>query len=144
MQDTVQTNAEEIGGGGEGSLITKPEEVPITKAPEKKERITKTRRLAKKKELDSSKNLAKISKELERHTNQLARIEKAIMPLQKSINKIDKQSNTMKQLYTKITQLQSNTHSTSNIKQTQGAKGKKKGKNLAHGKSRKRNLKGRR
>jgi hypothetical protein len=127
LRETVQTNVEEIGGGGEGSLITQPEEVPITEAPKKKERITKTRRLAKKKESDSSENMAKISKELERQTNQLARIEKAVMPLQKSINKIDKKSNTVKQLHTKITQLQRKIYSTRNIKQIQGTKKKKKG-----------------
>ena len=131
----MQTNAEEIGGGGEGSLITKPEEVPITKTPEKKEPRTKTGQVAKKKESDSSKNMAKISKELERQANQLARIEKAITPLQKSINKIDKQSNTIKQLYTLITQLQRNIHSTKNIKQSQGTKRKKKEKSLARGRS---------
>lgn len=42
LQQTIQTNAEEIGGGGEGSLIARPQEIPITEAPKKKQRIAKT------------------------------------------------------------------------------------------------------
>lgn len=33
LQQTIQTNAEEIGGGGEASLITRPEEEPIMLEP---------------------------------------------------------------------------------------------------------------
>jgi prefoldin subunit 5 len=39
-------------------------------------------------------------------SKQLARIEKVIQSLQNSFNKIDRQSNTMKQLYGTVTQLQ--------------------------------------
>jgi hypothetical protein len=140
LQQTIQTNAEEIGGGGEGSLITRPEEVPVTEAPKKKERIAKAKKpIVKKIGPDSSRSMVKISKELEKQTNQLARIEKIILPLQRSVNRIDKQSNTMKQLYSTITQLQKQIHSTNNRKQTQGIQ-KKRGKN----RSKKRSLKGRR
>ena len=48
----------------------------------------------------------KISKQLERQAAQLARIEKVVLPLQKSFNRIDKQSNTIKQPYSEVTQLQ--------------------------------------
>jgi hypothetical protein len=39
LQQSVQTKAEEIGGGGEGSLITRLEVLPFTEAPQKNERI---------------------------------------------------------------------------------------------------------
>lgn len=134
---TVQTNAEQIGRGGEGSLITGPEE--ITEAPQKNEMIVKTKRPTAKTEPNSGTNIAKISKQLERQANQLTRIEKVILPLQKSVDKIDKQSNTIKQLYGMITQLQKQIRSTNNRKQSQGIQNKR-------GKSRlkKRSLKGRR
>jgi hypothetical protein len=107
LQQTIQTNVEEIGGGGEASLITRPEEEPITGALQRRERIAKARRPTTKRESDSSMDIAKISKQLEGQSKQLARIEKVILPpLQKSINKIDKQSSTIKQLYNMVTQLQ--------------------------------------
>ena len=68
----------------------------------------KERAATKKKE--SNNNLATISKQLEKQANHLVRIEKLIQPLQKSFNKIDKQSNTIKQLYTILTQLQRQMH----------------------------------
>ena len=125
LQQTIQTKAEEIGGGGEGSLITRPEEVPITEAPKKKEWIAKAKHSSMKREPDSSKSMVKISKQLERQANQLARIEKAILPLQKSVNRIDKQSNTIKQLYIQATQLQRQIRSTKNRKQNHGIQNKK-------------------
>jgi hypothetical protein len=36
LQHTIQTNVEELGGGGEGSLITGPEEIPITEPRRKR------------------------------------------------------------------------------------------------------------
>jgi hypothetical protein len=68
----------------------------------------KARAATKKKE--SNNNLATISRQLEKQANHLVRIEKLIQPLQKSFNKIDKQSNTIKQLYTILTQLQRQMH----------------------------------
>jgi hypothetical protein len=64
LQQKIQTKAEEIGGGGEGSLITRPEEVPINEAP--------------KRESDFTKSDVNISKQLERQADQLARIEKVL------------------------------------------------------------------
>ena len=66
-----------------------------------------------------------ISKQLERHATQLAGIEKVVLPLQKSVNKMDKQSNTIKQLYTRVIQLQRQIRSTKNRKQDQGSQKKK-------------------
>jgi exonuclease VII small subunit len=134
LQHTIQTKVEEIGGGGEGSLITRPEEVPITEVPRKKEQVEKANRPNTKKEQDSSKNMEKISKELERHANRLTRIEKVILPLERSVNKIDKQSNTIKQLHTKVTQLQKQ------IRSTKNRAAQKKGKNLVS-RSKRRSLK---
>jgi hypothetical protein len=125
LQQSVQTKAEEIGGGGEGSLITRPEEVPITEAPQKNERIVKTKRPTVKREPDYGTNIAKISKQLERQANQLTRIEKVILPLQRSVNRIDKQSNTIKQIYSKVIQLQRQIRSTKSGKQNQGSQKKK-------------------
>jgi hypothetical protein len=126
LQQTIQTKAEEIGGGGEGSLITKLEEVPIIEPPKKKERIVKAKQpTVKKIETDSSISMVKISKQLERQANQLARIEKVVLPLQRSVNKMDKQSNTIKQLYTRVIQLQRHILSTKNRKQDQGSQKKK-------------------
>lgn len=98
MQQTVQTNVEEIGGGGEGSLITRPEEVPITEAQKENERMAKAKRPSVKRESNYNNGMVNISKQLERQATHLARIEKMILPLQKSVGKIDKQSNTIKQL----------------------------------------------
>jgi hypothetical protein len=50
--------------------------------------------------------MEKMSKQLESQANRLTRIEKIILPLQRSVDKIDKLSNTIKQLYAKVTQLQ--------------------------------------
>jgi hypothetical protein len=143
LQGTVQTKAEEIGGG-EGSLITRPEEAPITEVPRKKEQIERTKRPPMKREPNSSKIMINISKQLERQAAQLARIEKVVLPLQKSVDRIDKQSNTIKQLYSDVTQLQRQIRSTKNRKQNQGIQKKRRGKNLASSKSKKRSLKGRR
>jgi hypothetical protein len=113
LQERVQAKAEAIGGGSrggeEGSLITKPEEeIPATEDTKQRGRTMKkslkARAATRKKE--SNNNLATISKRLEKQSDQLARIEKLIQPLQKSFNKIDKQSNTIKKLYTIVTQLQ--------------------------------------
>jgi hypothetical protein len=125
LQQTVQTNAEEIGRGGEGSLITRPEEVPFTKAPMNKERTAKAKRSRVKRESNSNKGMVNISKQLERQANQLIRIEKVVLPLQRSINKIEKQSSTIKQIYTEVTQLQRQIRSTKNQKQNHGSHKKK-------------------
>ncbi len=113
LQERVQAKAEDIAGGGEASLLTKPEEeVPITDkqyqftTKEKKtKKPSKAKVLTKKKESDNA-NLTGISKQLEKHSNQLVRIEKMLQPLQKSFNKIDRQSTTIKQLYSVVIQLQ--------------------------------------
>jgi hypothetical protein len=51
-----------------------------------------------------------MSKQLEKQSRQLARIEKVIQSLQSSFNKIDRQSSTMKQFYGVVTQLQRQVH----------------------------------
>lgn len=107
LQERVQSKVEDIGGGGEGSLVTKTD-VPIIEA-RKQQRKTRKKSL---KSSDASRkkepinNLPTISKLLKKQANQLARIEKISQQLQKSFNKMDKQSNTIKQLYTIVTQLQ--------------------------------------
>jgi hypothetical protein len=58
----------------------------------------------------------------------LIRIEKAIVSLQKSVDKIDKQSNTIKQLYSVVTQLQRLVRSNKNQKQNKLVKRKEVGK----------------
>jgi hypothetical protein len=112
LQQKVQAKTEDIAGGGEASLVTKPEEVPVIEPTKQERKVTKkslkARAATKKKE--SNNNLATISKQLEKQANHLVRIEKLIQPLQKSFNKIDKQSNTIKQLYTILTQLQRQMH----------------------------------
>ncbi len=114
LQKTVQANVEDIGGGGEGSLVTKPQEMPLTEATKKQQhqrrKTTKnphktTTATTNKKEANNS-NLVAISKQLEKQANQLVRIERIIHPLQKSLNKMDKQSNTIRQLYTIVIQFQ--------------------------------------
>jgi hypothetical protein len=111
LQQKVQAKAEDIAGGGEASLVTKPE-VPIIEPTKQGRKVMKkslkARAATKKKE--SNNNLATISKQLEKQANHLVRIEKLIQPLQKSFNKMDKQSNTIKQLYTILTQLQRHMH----------------------------------
>src|SRR5215208_3158288 len=113
LQERVQAKAEDIaGGGGEASLLTKPvEEVPITDkqyqstTKEKKtKKPSKAKVLTKKKEYDNA-NLTGISRQLEKQSNQLVKIEKVLQPLQKSFNKIDRQSITIKQLYSVVMQL---------------------------------------
>src|SRR5215207_1598938 len=94
FQQTIQTKAEEIGGGREGSLITRPQEVLITEAPKKEERIAKAKHPTVKRESYFTKSDIKISKQPERQADQLARIEKVLLPLQKSVNKIDKHNKT--------------------------------------------------
>ena len=144
LQHTIQTNVEELAGGGEVSLITGPEEVPITEAQKKKERMANVKRPTPKKIVpDSTKSMVNISRQLERQATQLARIEKVVLPLQKSVNRIDEQSNTIKQIYTVVTQLQRQIRLTKNRKENQVIQRKKKGKNIA-GRSKKRSLKGRR
>jgi len=49
--------------------------------------------------------LTGISRQLEKQSNQLVKIEKVLQPLQKSFNKIDRQSITIKQLYSVVMQL---------------------------------------
>jgi hypothetical protein len=114
LQERVQIKAEDIAGGGEASLLTKPEEekVPITdkqyQSTTKEKRTkkpSKAKVLTKKKESDNA-NLTGISKQLEKQSNQLVKIEKVLQPLQKSFNKIDRQSITIKQLYSVVIQLQ--------------------------------------
>jgi hypothetical protein len=115
LQERVQAKAEDIAGGrGEASLLTKPEEeeIPITdkqyQSTTKEKRTkkpSKAKVLTKKKESDNA-NLTGISKQLEKQSNQLVKIEKVLQPLQKSFNKIDRQSITIKQLYSVVIQLQ--------------------------------------
>jgi hypothetical protein len=130
LQQTVQTKVEEIGSGGEGTLITRPKEV--TEAPRKKAKRPSVR------EPNSNKGMVNISKQLERQATQLARIEKVV------VNRIDKQSNTIKQLYAFVTQLQKQIHSTKNRKQNQGVQKKKREKNPTSSRSKKRSPKRRR
>lgn len=124
LQQTIQAKADEIGGGGEGSIVAEPAEEPIADAPKKKERKAKALTV-KKSEPDTSKDM---TKQIERQANQLARIEKAITSLQKSINKIDKQSNTIKQIYVVVTQIQRQIRSSKNQKQVQATQKKEVGK----------------
>ena len=124
LQQTIQARADEIGGGGgEGSIVAEQTQEPIADAPKKKERKTKALTV-KKSELDTSKSMAQI----ERHANQLTRIEKAITSLQKSVNKIDKQSNTIKQIHMVVTQLQKQIRSSKNRKQVRVTQKKEVGK----------------
>ena len=111
LQERVQAKAEAIGGGsggGEGNLVTKPEEIPATEDTKQggktMKKSLKTGGATRKKE--SNNNLATISKQLEKQAIQLARIEKLIQALQKYFHTIYKQSNTIKKLYTIVTQLQ--------------------------------------
>ena len=107
LQQRIQTKAENIGGG-EGSHVTRPEEVPVAEAPRKqkgtKSKLKYTAR--RKRESDTNNISNNISKQLERQADQLTRIEKVILPLQKSVNRIEKQSNAIKQLYSSVTYLQ--------------------------------------
>jgi hypothetical protein len=112
LQQRVQARAEDLGGE-EASLITETEEgevIPITEtkyeSPSKKAR--KTRKSSKSKAAIPKKdiNLISMSKQLEKQSRQLARTEKVIQSIQSSYNKIYRQSNTMKQLYGVVTQLQ--------------------------------------
>src|SRR5215207_103744 len=141
LQQTIQTKAEEIGRG-EGGFVAEPaEEEPLTEAPKKMEQKVKVKAKGpslKKREPDSSKNMANISKQVERQANQLIKIEKIIVSLQKSV---DKQSNTIKQLYGVVTQLQRQVRSSKNQKQNQGTQKKMVGKIV---RLKKRHLKGRR
>ena len=60
-------------------------------------------------------------------SRQLARIEKVIQSLQNSFNKIDRQSNTIRQLYGIVTQLQRQMHrqiQQQQLQRTQKKKGK--------------------
>jgi hypothetical protein len=129
LQQTIQAKAQEIGGGegGEGRFVSGPaEEEPITEPPKKRERKAKAKGPSlKKRELGSSKSMANISKQVERQANQLIKIEKAILYLQKMISKIDKQSNTIKQLYIAVTQLQRQVRSSRNQKQNRVLRRKK-------------------
>jgi hypothetical protein len=69
-----------------------------------------------------------MSRQLEKQSRQLARIEKVIQSLQSSFNKIDRQSNTMKQLYGIVTQLQRQVHRQIQQQQQPQRTQKKKGK----------------
>jgi hypothetical protein len=144
LQQTVQSKAEEIGGGGEGSLVTRPEEVPISEFPKKKEQISRTKRPSVKREPNSNNGIVNISKQLERQAAQLASIEKVVLRLRKSVDRVDKQSNKIKQLYLEVSQLQRQIRSTKNRKQNQGFQKNRRGKILASSKSKKTSLKGRR
>ena len=131
LQERVQAKAEAIGGGGagQGSLVTKPEEIPVTEATKQggktMKKSLKARGTTRKK--GSNNGFATISKQLEKQANQLARIEKLIQPLQKSFHKIDDQSNTIKKLYTIVTQLQrKQMHSSQFLQQQQKSSSKKK------------------
>jgi hypothetical protein len=130
LQQKVQAKAEDIAGGGEASLVTKPEEGPIIEPTKQGRKVTKkslkARAATRKKE--SNNNLATISKQLEKQANHLVRIEKLIQPLQKSFNKIDKQSNTIKQLYIILTQLQRQMHHRQLQQQRQSTRKKRGGK----------------
>jgi hypothetical protein len=141
LQQSIQTNAEEIGRRGEASLIARPQEVPITEARKKKQRIAKAEHPTVKIKPDSSKSMVKISKQLERQAARLARIEKIVLPLQMSVNRINKQSNAIKQLYAVVTQLQMQIRSTKDQKQNQGIQKRKRRKNPVS-QSKKRSLKG--
>src|SRR5215204_2188341 len=89
LQQRIQTKAENIGGG-EGSHVTRSEEVPVAEAPrEQKGTKSKLKYTARRKRESDTNN---ISKQLERQADQLTRIEK--------------QSNTIKQLYSSVTYLQ--------------------------------------
>jgi hypothetical protein len=138
LQQKVQAKAEDIAGGGEASLVTKPEEVPIIEPTKQGRKVMKkslkARAATRKKE--SNNNLATISKQLEKQANDLVRIEKLIQPLQKSFNKIDKQSNTIKQLYTILTQLQRQMHHRQFQQQRQSTQKKRWSKVLCSGSSR--------
>jgi hypothetical protein len=132
LRQKVQTKAEELGGGGEESIVTRQGEGPIVETPSKGKRATKTKRPASRRELSSNIDMTKISRQLERQANQLARIEKVILPLQKSVNKIDRQSDTIKQLSTQILQIQRHIRKT-----------KSQGKKPARGSKKRKGIKGR-
>jgi hypothetical protein len=112
LQQRVQAKAQDIGGRGEGSLINTKSEGALD-TDKKYEALTEEKKPKTKKRSRSNivakrsnNNLTNISKQLEKQANQLARIEKGIQPLRKSFNKIDRQSNTIKQMYTIVMQLQ--------------------------------------
>lgn len=130
LQERVQAKAEAIGRGGEGgqgSLVTKPEEIPVTQATKQAGKTIKKslRAGSTTRKKGSNNNFATISKQLEKQTNQLARIEKLIQPLQKSFHKIDNQSNTIKKLYIIVTQLQRRQMHSSRFLQQQKSSQKK-------------------
>ena len=133
LQQKVQTKAEELGGGGEGGIVTRQEEAPIVETSSRLKRVAKTKRPALRREQGSDIDMTKISRQLERQANQLARIEKGILPLQRSVNKRDKLSNSIKHLSTQISQIHRHIRST-----------KSQGKKLASGSKRRRSIKGRR
>src|SRR5215216_7008564 len=91
LQQTIQTKAEEIGGGegGEGSLVAEPaKEEPLTEVPKKKEQKVKAKGPPlKKREPDSGKSMANISKQVERQANQLIKIEKQLYPYKNRLTK---------------------------------------------------------
>lgn len=103
LQQRIQTKAENIGGG-EGSNVTRPEEVRVAEAARKQKGTKSKLKYTARSKRESDNN--NISKQLKRQADQLIRIEKVILPLQKSVNRIEKQSNTIKQLYSSITYLQ--------------------------------------
>jgi hypothetical protein len=103
LQQRIQTKAENIGGG-EGSHVTRSEEVPVAEAPRKQKGTKSKLKYTARRKRESNTN--NISKQLERQADQLTRIKKVILPLQKSVNRIEKQSNTIKQLYSSVTYLQ--------------------------------------
>jgi hypothetical protein len=113
LQQRIQTKAENIGGG-EGSHVTRPEEVRVAEAPRKQKGTKPNLKYTARRKRESDTN--NISKQLKRQADQLTRIEKVILPLQKSVNRIEKQSNTIKQLYSSVTYLQRHVHLSQNRK----------------------------
>src|ERR671921_169991 len=99
LQQRIQTKAENIGGG-EGSNVTRSEEVPVAEAPRKQKGTKSKLKYTARRKRESDTN--NISKRLERQADQLTRIEK--------------QLNTIKQLYSSVTYLQRHVHLSQNRK----------------------------
>jgi hypothetical protein len=127
LQQKIQTKAEELGGGGEGSIVTKPEEAPIVETLPKGKQAAKTKRPALTREMGSNIDMTKILQQLERQADQVSRIEKVILPLQRLVNKIDKQANTIKQLYMQISQIQRRLRSIKSQGKKPASRSKKRG-----------------
>jgi hypothetical protein len=125
LQQRVQARAEDLGGE-DASLITETKyESPSKEARKTRKSSKKSKAVTPKKDII---NLISMSKQLEKQSRQLARIEKVIQSLKSSFNKIDRQSNTMKQLYGTVTQLQRQIHRQIQQRQQLQRTQKKKGK----------------